>query len=394
MSQIDPQLTDNIREKRPTFMKGVWFMVAMIVMAIGLIFGASRLRSAEGPRVAVSAPEPISVVVSPVSLSGNFSLSETYSGLATARRTSQLGFSGGGRIDDIRVDVGDRVEKGATLARLDTRSLQAQLASADASIEEALAGHALALSTVDRQRSLLEKGHVAQQSVDQAIAQADSSMARVQAAKAGANAVRVQIDLAKITAPFAGVIVARSADEGAIAGPGIPILELVESDQLEARIGLPSSAADRLVPGNSYELISDAGPVSAILESVTGVIDPNRRTVMATFSIEAPGSLSSGSVVRVSVDRDVEEDGFWVPVKALTTASRGLWLVYVAAPEDGGFVARHRSVELVHSDGGRAFVRGAVQPDDRLIIDGLQRISPGMPVTPREKVALQHDISE
>ncbi|MGH1420954.1 MAG: efflux RND transporter periplasmic adaptor subunit [Hyphomonas sp.] len=394
MSQIDPQLTDNIREKRPTFMKGVWFMVAMIVMAIGLIFGASRLRSAEGPRVAVSAPEPISVVVSPVSLSGNFSLSETYSGLATARRTSQLGFSGGGRIDDIRVDVGDRVEKGATLARLDTRSLQAQLASADASIEEALAGHALALSTVDRQKSLLEKGHVAQQSVDQAIAQADSSMARVQAAKAGANAVRVQIDLAKITAPFAGVIVARSADEGAIAGPGIPILELVESDQLEARIGLPSSAADRLVPGNSYELISDAGPVSAILESVTGVIDPNRRTVMATFSIEAPGSLSSGSVVRVSVDRDVEEDGFWVPVKALTTASRGLWLVYVAAPEDGGFVARHRSVELVHSDGGRAFVRGAVQPDDRLIIDGLQRISPGMPVTPREKVALQHDISE
>lgn len=394
MSHTDPQLTDDVREKRPTFMKGVLFMVVMIIIAVVLVIGASTMRNAEGPRVASTAPEPISVVVSPVALSGNFNLSENYSGLATARRTSQLGFSGGGRIDDIRVDVGDRVKKGATLARLDTRSLRAQLASADASVDEALAGHALALSTVDRQRSLLEKGHVAQQSVDQAVAQADSSMARVQAAKARTNAVRVQIDLAKITAPFAGVIVARNADEGAIAAPGVPVLELVETGQLEARIGLPSSAAAKLVPGDAYELSSDVGPIGATLESVTGVIDPTRRTVMATFAVAAPGELSSGSVVRVSIGRDVQEDGFWVPVKALTTASRGLWLVYVAAPEGDGFVAEHRSVELVHSDGGRAFVRGVVQAGDRLIVDGLQRIAPGMPVAPREKVAAQHDISE
>lgn len=394
MSQSLSQLTDDSREKKPTFIKGVVFAIVMAVVALGLLLATSLMRSAEGPRVAMQPPQPLSVLVSPVEIAQNFNLSETYSGLASAKRTSQLGFSGGGRIDAIYADIGDTVKQGDTLARLDTRSLRAQLASAEAGVEEALAGHALALSTVDRQNSLLAKGHVSQQAVDQAIAQADSALARVQAAKAGANAVRVQIDLAKISAPFAGVIVARNADEGAIAAPGAPVLELVESGRLEARIGLPALAASKLEPGKQYELQSESGPINATLESVTGVIDPNRRTVMASFVLEAPSAVSSGAVVRVPIERDVDEAGFWVPVKALTTASRGLWLVYVAAPKDDGYVAEHRAVEIVHSDGGRAFVRGAVQAGDRLIVDGLQRIAPGMPVTPRVTTAAQHDSSE
>lgn len=394
MSQIDPQLTDDVREKKPTFMKGVLFMVVMVFVAIGLVFGASKMRSAEGPRVAVNTPDPISVAVLPVALTESFSLSETYSGLAEARRSSRLGFSSGGRLDNISVDVGDRVKKGATLARLDTRSLRAQLASANAGVEEAAAGHALALSTVDRQNSLLAKKHISQQSVDQAVAQANTSSARVQAAKARADAVRVQIDLARITAPFSGVIVARHTDEGAIAAPGQAVLELVEDGHLEAHIGLPSAAAARLVPGDTYELSSDAGAVVSVLKTVTGVIDPAKRTVMATFEIADAGTLSSGAVVRVSVSRDVEEGGFWVPVKALTTASRGLWLVYVARPEGDGFIAEQRSVELIHSDGARAFVRGAVQVGDQLVVDGLQRIAPGMPVTPHKRVTAQRNLSE
>ena len=67
------------------------------------------------------------------------SMAESYPGLVTARRESELGFERGGRIDSIAVDVGDRVTVGQVLARLDTRALEAQIVAANAQTAEAQA---------------------------------------------------------------------------------------------------------------------------------------------------------------------------------------------------------------------------------------------------------------
>jgi RND family efflux transporter MFP subunit len=384
MTPSDHYQGDEAREKRPTFLKGVVFLVILFLVGAGLFFAAIQLRSAEGPKVASEAPEPLTVSVSPVRLATEFRIDESFSGRAEARRKSQLGFSSGGRIQSIAADMGDRVKQGETLARLDTRSLGAQLASAEAVVEEARAAHSLALNTVERQRTLKLQGHVSQQRVDEAEAQANTSMARIAAAKAQADTLRVQIDLSRITAPFDGVVTARMVDEGSIAAPGSPVLELVETGHLEARIGLPAKSAARLHPGEIYELVADTGPVDAKLRTVTGVIDADRRTVTAMFDVENPGELPAGAVVRLSMERQIDEPGFWVPVKAMSTASRGLWTVFVAVPSENGWRAEPRPVEMVHSEGGRGFVRGPVQEGDRVIVDGLQRIAPGMPVIPRD----------
>ena len=388
MSDADPSVRpyagDEIREKRPTLTKGLVFLVILCLFAAGIFYAATRLRSAEGPKVAHDAPAPLTVAVVPVAPASAFDLKESYAGLAEARRTSMLGFAASGRIAAIRADVGDRVKTGATLARLDTRSLEAQLASANAVVEEARAGHDLALNTAERQRKLKLEGHVSQQAVDEADAQANTALARVESAKAQADALRVQIDLASIAAPFDGVITQRLADEGAIAAPGQPVLELVEKGHLEARLGLPAQSAALLEPGREYTLASDTGDVTARLRTVTGVIDPSQRTVTAVFDIENPDLIAAGAVVRLALDRSIGEAGFWVPVKALSAASRGLWTVYVASPSGDGWTAVPRPVEMVHSEGDRAYVRGPIQPGERVIVDGLQRITPGMPVTPRD----------
>lgn len=384
MTETGPYTGDAVREKRPGLLKGLVFLLLLVLAGVAMTYAATRLRSEEGPKVASAAPAPLTVPVRPVELTSAFTLEETYSGLAEARRTSQLGFSTGGRIETLGVDIGDRVTEGQTLARLDTRGLRAQLASAEAGVEEARASHALALNTVERQRRLSLQGHVSPQAVDEAEAQAGTALARVEAAKAQADILRVQIDLARITAPFDGVVTARLADEGAIAGPGQAVFELVEAGHLEARIGLPAASAARMEPGNTYSLRADTGTVEATLRSVTGVIDPNRRTVAALFDITDPGSVAAGAIVRLSMSRDIDEPGFWVPVKSLSTASRGLWTVYVAAPGGNGFEVQSRPVEMVHTDGERAFVRGPVEAGELVIIDGLQRVVPGMAVEPRE----------
>ena len=384
MTEIHHTTGDTARDKRPTALKGLFFLIILLLVCVGLVFAAAQLRSKEGPKVAKTAPVPMAVQVAPVELVSAFTLNETYSGLAEARRNSALGFSSGGRIETIAVDVGDRVKRGSILASLDTRGLRAQLASASAVVDEARAAHALALSTVERRRTLKLQGHVSQQAVDEAEAQANTALARVEAAKAQADIFRVQIDLSRITAPFDGVVTARMSDEGAIAGAGQPILDLVEAAHLEARIGLPANSAARLTPGDAYTLQADTGAVEAVLRSVTGVIDPAQRTVAAVFEINDAEIIASGAVVRLNMERDIDEPGFWVPVKALSTASRGLWTIYVAEPTESGWHVASRPVEMVHTDGDRAFVRGAVTAGERVITDGLQRIVPGQPVEPRD----------
>lgn len=370
--------------RRPTILKGIIFLIFLSLAVGALVAAAWTLRSSEGPKVATQAPHPLTVSVIPVTYLSQLDIEELYTGLAEARRTSRLGFQSGGRIETIDVRIGDRVKAGQTLARLDTRGLAAQLASAQAIVAEARAGHQLALDTADRQNTLKVQGHVSQQRVDEALAQATTAMARVDAARAQADTLRVQIDLAAIAAPYDGVIVSRFADEGAIAGPGQAILELVEAGDLEARVGVPARIVAELVPGEIYRLEAETGPVDATLRSVTGVVDPSQRTVAVVFDVPATSGVPAGSIVRLRLDRKLDERGFWVPVKALSSANRGMWTVYAVVGEGEGWRAQPRLVEMVHSAGERAFVRGPVEVGERIIIDGLQRVTPGIPVLPRE----------
>lgn len=368
------------REKRPSARKAVVFLIVMAIVVAGLAAFALSQRSTEGPQVIRTAPVPIQVRTQTVSLQDSFTLEEKFSGLLTARRTSALGFQTGGRIASINADIGDTVETGQSLARLDTRSLEARLASAEAVVEEARASYRLARATVDRQQTLKDRGHVSQQAVDEVEAQAATAFSRIEAAKAQADTLRVEIDLARITAPFAGMVTRRMSDEGAIASPGAPVLELVETGALEARIGLPAELAASLETGAAYQLVSAQGDIDAVLRATTGVIGAGERTVTTVFDIGDAKQTPVGAVVRIGLTRDLGERGTWVPLASLTEASRGLWAVYVAEPGESGSVAEQRLVEIVHSENERAYVRGSLTAGDKVIVEGVQRIAPGQAV--------------
>jgi len=383
MSHTDQTITDRpIREKRPTPLKGLFFLIALVIVIALLALVALTQRSSEGPFIPEAAPTALKVKVLPAELSEALTLNESFSGLIVARRTSQLGFSAGGRVVAIDVDIGDRVRAGQPLGRLDTRDLRAQLAAAEASIAEARANYQLSRTVVERQNKLFERGHVAQQRVDEATAQASAAAARIEAASARADALKVAIDLAVIRAPFAGTVTQRMIDEGAIALPGAPMLELVEDGKLEARIGLPAVNAADLADEQVVELMSERGAFSATMRSSTGIVDRTQRTVMVVFDVDEPDNVDPGAIVRLSLQRKINERGFWIPVTALTESARGLWSVYVAEQDENGWIATPQLVEMVQTEGTRAYVRGTVSDGDRVITDGLGRLVPGQPVAP------------
>ncbi|WP_417488289.1 efflux RND transporter periplasmic adaptor subunit [Maricaulis sp.] len=356
--------------------------LAALLVAI-LVFGVTALR-AEANLVA-AAPTPISVSVITATHDPQASIAEFFPGLISARRQSALGFERAGRIERVHVDVGDRVVAGDVLARLDIRSVEAQIAAAEAQTAEAAAQTALASETESRQAQLLERGHISQQRFDEVRTSTRAALARQNAAAAAADALRVQLDLSVMTAPFNGVVTARRADEGAIASPGQPLLELVELDQLEVNVGLPQSVAASFQPGDTVQFAVDGNnaSLSGRFRASSSVVDRQTRTVTAVFDLEADQAVAAGQIARLSVQTAIGTDGFWVPTAALAEGRRGLWSVYVLAPDaHDTYRLEPRVVETVRVEAERIYVRGAVADGELLLASGLQRITPGQIVIP------------
>lgn len=350
--------------------------LALIVIAV------SALRAADAGPAAPDTVDPLPVPVLSVRYEAGAEVETRFPGLVAARRESALGFEAGGRIASIEYDVGDTVEAGAMLAALDTRTLEAQLAAARSEIASAQARAELAEVTLTRQRRLVEQGHISAQRLDEAGADARSARAQADAARAQAQSLAVRLELARLEAPFAGVITERFADEGAIANPGAPVLRLVEAGALELRVGLPEREARALQAGRAYTAEIDGRQVEAAFRAATGVIDARRRAVTAVFDLADPAAARSGEVARLILPTELEDRGFWAPVTALSEGRRGLWSVYVLTAQADHFTLEPRPVEILHTEGDQVYVSGALENGAQVLSAGVNRVAPGQVVRP------------
>lgn len=352
--------------------------LALVILVVGL--SALRGQGAEADE-GTRAADPVPVATLQVEYAPATVMEVRYPGLVTARRESDLGFETGGRISRIAVDTGDTVEAGAVLAMLDTRALEARLAAARAETAAAEAQAELAEVTLTRQQTLLERGHISRQRLDEAASSARAARAQAEAARAAAEALMIQIDLARIEAPFSGVVTARHYDEGAVAAPGAPVLTLVENEALELRVGLPARDAAGLEAGQSYPVEIDNTLHEARLRTVTGVVDRETRSVTAVFDFAEGSALQAGAVARLVLPVPLDTRGFWAPLSALAEGRRGLWSVYVLSGE-GPYALEPRPVEILHAEADRVYLSGAVEAGALILASGLQRVTPGQRVVP------------
>lgn len=370
---------------RPRINRFALAVLSLAAILTVVVMAVSALRGAEAGPAAPSEADPLPVRTQTVRFEPSAQIETRFPALIAARRESALGFEAGGRIAEIAYDVGDRVEAGARLASLDVRTLEAQLESARSQIEAAEARAELAGLTLARQSQLVEQRHVSPQRLDEAAANARSAQAEAGAARAEMRSLQVRIDLSHITAPFGGVITSRLADEGAIAAPGAPVLQLVEAHALELRAGLPERDARALQVGRLYPAEIDGRRIEARFRATTGVIDSRRRAVTAVFDLD-PGALArSGEVARLILPTELEDRGFWAPIIALSEGRRGLWSVYALVQSDDGFRLEPRPVEILHSEGDRVYLSGALEEGAQILAGGVSRVAPGQIVRPADE---------
>ena len=103
------------------------------------------------------------------------------------------------------------------------------------------------------------------------------------------------------------------------------------------------------------------------------------RTVDILVNLSSNAGLRPGDLATLLGQRHGDSIGSWIPASALSNGLRGLWRVFVVK-EQKGLTLESRTVEVIYTNGERAFVRGALSDGDRLVIGGTHKLSPGQSV--------------
>lgn len=203
------------------------------------------------------------------------------------------------RLVDVRAQVGDRVAKGAVLARLQDDTLQAEAAVSRAALAEAQAALAEAQANAERARQLQPSGALSAQQIQQYTTAETTAQARVASAKARADADAVRLSQTRILAPDAGVVSSRSATLGAVVSPGTELFRLIRQARLEWRAEVPAEALAGLQPGTVAEVTLPGGPVlSGRVRMISPTVESNTRNALVYVDLPSHAQARAGSFAR------------------------------------------------------------------------------------------------
>ncbi|MEM8645617.1 MAG: efflux RND transporter periplasmic adaptor subunit [Pseudomonadota bacterium] len=374
------QLTDNAPKAQGRVLKWILMSGTALTFVGLMVAGTAALHMRANAEVPPQANPPVSVNTKPIVLADSYAITERFAGRLEPARQTHLSFERAGLVRQVLVEEGDVVSKGDVMASLDTVKLKAERETLKAQIGELNARRDLAAATLKRQEELNKKGWRSAQNYDEArfsLQEIDASLTRVEAAIASLD---VDIEKSELRAPFGGTIASRTTDEGAVVSAGSNIVELLETAQRQVRIGVSAEAAADLKVGETYKFLASGRKVPGTLIAKRPDLDPRTRTVSMLFSVAPQGSVPFGEIVELVLPRTVSARGTWLPISALTEGRKGLWSVLTVTERDGGPVVEREAAEILHIEGDKAFVRGTFSVGARLLLDGINRVTPGQKV--------------
>jgi len=206
------------------------------------------------------------------------------------------------RLTEVRVNVGDRVQKGQVLARISNDSVEAALSESRAAVSEAEAMLAEARANGDRARQYQATGFMSAQQINQYLTAEKTALARLNAARARLQAEQLRLAQTAVRAPDDGVISARTATVGSMAQPGQELFRLIRGSRLEWRAEVSAADLGKLKPGVSATLTAPNGArVQGRVRMVAPTVDPQTLNGLVYVDLpvaETGNSLRAGTFAR------------------------------------------------------------------------------------------------
>lgn len=177
------------------------------------------------------------------------------SGIVTSVSDTVLAFEVAGTVETVAVNLGDPVESGQELARLDPEPLELAVRDAEAALAEATALRQSARADYSRARSLFEADVASRQELDRALALRDSRDSQVEAADARLNLARRDLRRSVLVAPFRGSISVREVDPAMAVAGGQTVFEMdSEESGLRVEVQMPETLVARVRQGDRVEV--------------------------------------------------------------------------------------------------------------------------------------------
>ncbi|MDR3723414.1 MAG: efflux RND transporter periplasmic adaptor subunit [Terracidiphilus sp.] len=300
-------------------------------------------------------------------------------GALHAHESAVLSAQAMGRVTRVLVRAGDTVRAGQTLATIDDATLRSSADQAGAAAKAAEQQQAaaqsnadLAASTLARYRQLEAQKSVSPQEMDEVTRRAEAAQAQAAAMKAQANAMRAQqagartmLGYARITAPFAGVVTARMIDPGALAAPGVPLLQIDSAGPLELQTTVPESAIGGLRKGIKLAVTVDSFAGESFSGTVAEIVpaaDPMTHSFQVKVALPASKALRAGLSASAAIPNGMKQ-AVLAPRTAIVMRG-SLASAYVL---DANGIALLRYVTLGEAHGDKVEVLSGLNGGDRLV---------------------------
>jgi len=256
--------------------------------------------------------------VSYLETSQRFSLA----GTVEARVESVMAFRTAGKLTQRLVNVGDTVEPGATLARLDDEDHRLQVRTVRAQLESARADLAKAKADLDRYEQLRTSQVFTQATYDQRRSAAEMARARLEQMSGQLRMMENQLAYTSLLADTKGVVTQVKAEAGQVMQSGQPVVHIARTDETEIAVAVPEHRLDDLKAATrlTVSLWAEGGERhhAVRLRELAPGADPATRTYVARFSlIEPPPGVRLGMSATLAVERTERERVAAVPLTAL-----------------------------------------------------------------------------
>ncbi|MXN66996.1 efflux RND transporter periplasmic adaptor subunit [Stappia sp. GBMRC 2046] len=359
-----------------------------------LMIAAAILAGCQGEQQAESTPEAPSVQVA-AAREQEVRRSAQFVGQIQAVDDAELVARVSGFLETKDVKDGAVVKKDQLLFTIEKAPYKAALLSAKAEVAKAEADAALKVADLERDEDLYQKGHVSKAKYEATLASKEQADAAVEAAQAAQTQAELNLGYTDIKAPFDGRIGKVVYSVGDVVGPTAePVTRLIsqapvyvgfsvsERDLLNA---LKNAGTDPNDPNAKDELPNlklllpngDTFDESGRIVFIDNVVDPNTGTISIRGEFENKSkTLVPGTFVTVTIEAPATVEAIVIPQAAIQRDQKGPFVLAINDQE----MVEQRYVDLGEQVEGDFVVKDGLQEGTRVIVQGLQKVRPGVPV--------------
>jgi RND family efflux transporter MFP subunit len=310
----------------------------------------------------------------------------TASGQVEAAQTANISTRIMGYITKMDVKVGDVVKQGQLLFTISSTDIQAKRGQTDAAVTQAEAIYALAQKDYERFTALYKQQSASAKELDNATLQYNTAKAQVDAAKQMRNEINAQMQYTNVIAPFSGIVSQKILDAGNMASPGMPVLALEQSGNLQVSAAIPETQIDGIKQG---------GDVTVNIKSLNKTFNGNiteispssqftggQYIIKISIPAEAQQGIYAGMYVNVSIPSSkpalntVSSNNILVPASCIVYKDELTGLYIISEQKQ----ATLRWVRLGKTYGDKVEVLSGLDMNEQFIIHAEGRLFNGVPV--------------